>query len=466
MASINLSNGIRDTMLNNNKAMIDLPDPKICTIAILGLGYVGLPLAVEFSRTDKCLYSNRELSRKVIGFDVDVSRISELKNGYDRTGELLDEEIDLLSRVTLTADVVDLYKADVYIVTVPTPVDQYNRPDLSFLHDVSRLLGKVLRQRLSKNGKPIIIYESTVYPGATEEECIPIIECEAKSMLNKDFFCGYSPERVNPGDLSHKMGDIIKVTSGSNTDSAIWIDMLYKSIIKAGTYRAKSIKVAEAAKVIENTQRDLNIALVNELSMIFDKINIDTLDVIEAASTKWNFVKFVPGLVGGHCIGVDPYYLTYKAEQLGYHSEVVLAGRKINDSMHSWISHRIILELCKRKLNLSTSRILVLGLSFKENCPDLRNSKVFDLINELGNYAVTVEAYDPRVKKEVSFTKQGINIINNLSFCKRYSVVILAVAHNEFLNLREEDWRDLVSTEGFIFDLKGIVPRDVGPLRI
>ncbi|MDP5119947.1 MAG: nucleotide sugar dehydrogenase, partial [Prochlorococcaceae cyanobacterium MAG_34] len=342
-----------------------------CTVAVIGLGYVGLPLAVELAKPQACLRTGDPLQRRVIGFDINSQRLEELRRGLDRTNETSAEDLQAALLLEFTSDPGHLAEVDVFVVTVPTPIDSAKRPDLTPLEKASATVGRALKQRHSAS-TPLVIYESTVYPGATEEVCVPIIERESGLAFNEGFCCGYSPERINPGDKEHKLTTITKVTSGSTTQAAAWVDGFYGSIIVAGTHLAASIKVAEAAKVIENTQRDLNIALVNELAIIFRKLEIDTLDVLEAAGSKWNFLPFRPGLVGGHCIGVDPYYLTHKAEQLGYHPQVVLAGRRINDGMGSWVVEQLVLALARRGMVIAGARVLVLGLSFKENCPDLR----------------------------------------------------------------------------------------------
>ena len=359
-----------------------LPSVHNCKIAIIGLGYVGLPLAVAFSTVNACKKTKQPLNRCVIGFDINSNRLSELRSGFDSTNETSSKELSGAINLSYTDTASDLLDADVFIITVPTPVDDSNRPDLTPLLEATKTVAHVLNKR-NKPTQPLVIYESTVFPGATEDVCVPILESISLKKYNKDFYCGYSPERINPGDKDHRLDSIVKVTSGSSIDSAKWIDELYSSIISAGTHLAPSISVAESAKVIENTQRDLNIALINELSIIFNKLNIDTYDVLKASRTKWNFLDFRPGLVGGHCIGVDPYYLTYKAEQLGYYPEVVLAGRRINDGMPKVLAQRLILSLVKHSLFLDSPNVLILGLTFKENCPDLRNSKVFDFAEEL-----------------------------------------------------------------------------------
>ena len=441
-----------------------LPELTNCSIAVIGLGYVGLPLAVEFARCKLCKRSNSTLTRSIIGFDINQKRLQELKNGYDRTKEIHPDELKIVDGLVFTDDINALTKVDVFIITVPTPIDSAKRPDLSPIERASATVGRVLKNRDSTN-KPIVVYESTVYPGATEEFCVPILERESGLSFNKDFFCGYSPERINPGDKEHTLTSISKVTSGSNEEVGKWIDSLYGSIIHAGTYLAPSIKVAEAAKVIENTQRDLNIALINELSVIFSKMKIDTIDVLKAAGTKWNFLPFRPGLVGGHCIGVDPYYLTYKAEQLGYHPEVVLAGRRINDSMASWVAQQLVLGMAKKKLQLVGAKVLLLGFSFKENCPDFRNTKVVDLFLALEQFGLEVTVIDPHVDSKEVFLEHEINIGSTLPN-ETYEAVILAVSHDEFRKLELEQWSGLTIDNGVFLDLKDTVPRDLNPIRI
>ena len=387
-------------------------------ISIIGLGYVGLPLAVEFSK-----------KFNVVGFDHDKNRIEELINSEDLTNEVTKKELKKTD-VKFTSSKGDLLKTDVYIVTVPTPVDSQKNPNLKSLMDASKLVGSLLK----KNN--LIIYESTVFPGATEELCIPILEKASGLKLNKDFYCGYSPERVNPGNKDHKLTDILKITSGSNKKALKMVDNLYKEIINAGTYKAESIKVAEAAKVIENTQRDLNIALVNELSLIFNKMNLDTNSVINAASTKWNFMKFTPGLVGGHCIGVDPYYLTYKAKKLGYSPEIILAGRNLNDKMPKLVTQKILKLMKAKKINIAKSSILVLGATFKENCPDIRNSKVIELIDNLSKKVKSINCFDPLVSKKDRSTIK-VSWLNTIAESKKYDAIIFAVPHKEILDKKK-----------------------------
>lgn len=442
-----------------------LPPLNTCTVAVIGLGYVGLPLAVEFAKPQGCRRTGAPLNRRVIGFDINAQRLKELRQGIDRTNEISVEELQTAQLLEFTNDPAKLAEADVFVITVPTPIDSAKRPDLTPLEKASVTVGRALKQRYS-NSSPVVIYESTVYPGATEEVCVPILESESDLLFNQGFFCGYSPERINPGDNEHKLTTITKVTSGSAPEAAAWVDDFYGSIIMAGTHLAPSLKVAEAAKVIENTQRDLNIALVNELAIIFRHMGIDTLDVLEAAGTKWNFLPFRPGLVGGHCIGVDPYYLTHKAEQLGYHPQVVLAGRRINDGMGRWLAEQLVLGFAQRRQQVVGARVLVLGLTFKENCPDLRNTKVVDLIRGLECYGIEVEVVDPWVDAEESQREYGLNVIPEIPAEANYEGVFLAVAHWQFARLSIDEWRALVRPTGVILDLKGIVPRCLLPMRL
>ncbi len=412
-------------------------------IAVIGLGYVGLPLAVEFGRR----YST-------VGFDIDAARVSALKSGLDRTLEVAAEELSTASELILSSDPVDLHQANTFIATVPTPIDGNRNPDLEPLKAASRLIG----QAIAPGG--IAIFESTVFPGATEEVCVPIIEEVSGLKLNEDFYAGYSPERINPGDHSHRLGNIVKVTSGSTVAAADFVDRLYASIVPAGTHRASSIRVAEAAKIIENTQRDLNIALVNELALIFDRLGIDTTEVLEAAGTKWNFLPFRPGLVGGHCIGVDPYYLTYKAEQTGYHPEIILAGRRINDQMGKMVADRLVKLMTRAGINVVGSRALILGLAFKENCPDVRNSRVVDVVEALKAYNVDVDVHDPWVSADQAENEHGIALVHEPPE-GAYDAVVLAVAHRDFLE-RGAGWIEgLAKSERVIFDVKSALPRSL-----
>ena len=448
------------------------PDINECTIAIIGLGYVGLPLAIEFSKKQKCYVSGKILKRKIIGFDINLNRINELKNGIDITNEIESKELLNANFKDLTDKVEKIAKADVFIITVPTPIDNFKKPDLGPLKKASLTVAKALkiRSKYSNKSIPIIIYESTVYPGTTQEVCVPLIEKESELFCDiskkNSFACGYSPERINPGDKRHRLKDIIKITSGSNPKAARWINLLYGSIIQAGTHLTKDIKTAEAAKIIENTQRDINIALMNELAIIFKLLDIDTLDVLKAASTKWNFIKFQPGLVGGHCIGVDPYYLTHKAQSMGYSPEIVLSGRRINDDMSKWLAEQLILEMTKKNIPILNSKILVLGFTFKENCSDIRNTKVFDFLKILEEYNLNIEIIDPWVNPLEAKKIYGVNIKTNISKEIKYDAVVCAVAHKEFLKINKSDWKNIVDQKGIILDLKGIVPRGLHPIRV
>jgi len=418
------------------------------TIAIIGLGYVGLPLAVEFGK-----------HFPTIGFDINQSRVEELTAGKDSTLEVNSEELSQASQLKYTTSLDDIKPANIYIVTVPTPIDNHKRPDLTPLLSASHTVGKVLKKG------DIVIYESTVYPGATEEDCVPILEQESGLSFNQDFFAGYSPERINPGDKEHRVTTIKKVTSGSTPEIAETVDKIYRSIITAGTHKASSIKVAEAAKVIENTQRDLNIALINELSIIFNKMGIDTLEVLEAAGTKWNFLPFRPGLVGGHCIGVDPYYLTHKAEQIGYNPQVILAGRRINDNMGGYVAGRVVKLMTKKRIHVVDSNILILGLTFKENCPDLRNTRVTDIIRELKTYNANVDVYDPWVDSAEAQHEYGITPISQPPEGK-YDAIILAVAHHQFREMGDTGIRKYAKPTSVLFDVKQVLPKDKVDARL
>jgi UDP-N-acetyl-D-galactosamine dehydrogenase len=417
-------------------------------IAIIGLGYVGLPLAVEFGKT-----------RAVIGFDINQTRIDALREGRDSTLEVSDDELGEAAHLSFTTDPADLAEANIYIVTVPTPIDAHKRPDLTPLIKASETLGRVLKRG------DIVIYESTVYPGATEEDCVPVLEHVSGLTFNKDFFAGYSPERINPGDKTHRLPDIRKVTSGSTPEIAEEVDQLYASIITAGTYKAESIRVAEAAKVIENTQRDLNIALINELAMIFNKMGIDTEAVLKAAGTKWNFLPFRPGLVGGHCIGVDPYYLTHKAESIGYHPEIILAGRRLNDSMGAYVAGQLIKEMLKRDSRVRGARVLVMGVTFKENCPDLRNTRVTDVIAELREFGVKVDVFDPLVSAEEVKAQYDFDLVNDPAV-GTYGGILLAVAHDQFVALGCDGIRQFGLPNHVLYDLKYVLPADASDLRL
>ena len=447
---------------------MNLPELENCTIAVIGLGYVGLPLCVEFAEVKNCVQTDTKLNRKVIGYDINTIRLEELRESIDRTNEVDSKILRRNRNINYVDKEVKLEDADVFIVTVPTPIDLAKRPDLSFLikatETVSRAMNLYKKKYLNKN--PLVIYESTVYPGVTEEICIPIIERKTGLKINIDFGCGYSPERINPGDKVRKLPDIVKVTSGSCKEVALWIDNLYASIIKAGTYSASSIKVAEASKVIENSQRDINIAFVNELSMVFKRMNIDTLDVLDAASTKWNFMNFKPGIVGGHCIGVDPYYLSFKSEELDYYPQLLTAGRRINDLWGNWAAEQLILHMAKIGKIVKNAEILILGFTFKENCPDIRNSRVEDIIKILRSFGVKVEVMDPIANLEEVFDNYQIKISNQFSKKRKFDALICAVAHNEFKNMSLKSWNSLVKEDGILFDLKGIIPRELNPIRI
>ena len=418
----------------------EIMDVKDVKLAIVGLGYVGLPLAVEFGKTIS-----------TTGYDINEARIEELKNGNDSTLEVEAELLSQAVHLDYTTDLDRLKACNVFVVTVPTPIDAYKRPDLTPLVKSSESIGKVLKKG------DIVIYESTVYPGATEEVCVPVLEKVSGLTFNKDFYAGYSPERINPGDKEHRVTTILKVTSGSTPDVAEFVDCLYKTIITAGTHKASTIRVAEAAKVIENTQRDLNIALINELAIIFNKLGIDTEEVLLAAGTKWNFLPFRPGLVGGHCIGVDPYYLTHKAQEIGYHPEVILAGRRINDGMGEYVVSRVVKEMIRKRIHVEGANILIMGLTFKENCPDLRNTRVVDMVKEIHEFNARVDVYDPWVNPEEAVHEYGIRPIQNLETDK-YDAIILAVAHNEFKAMGASAIRKLGKKNHVLYDIKYVLP--------
>lgn len=425
--------------------MLELSELKI---AIIGLGYVGLPLAVEFGK-----------QVPVVGFDIHQKRIDELKSGKDHTLEVSPEELAQATRLRYSANLEDLKDCNFYIVTVPTPIDQFKQPDLTPLIKASRSIGQVL----SKGD--VVVYESTVYPGATEEACIPVLEQVSGLIFNTDFFAGYSPERINPGDKQHRVTNILKITSGSTPEVADYVDQVYKLIIQAGTHKAPSIKVAEAAKVIENTQRDVNIALINELAVIFNKMGIDTEAVLQAAGTKWNFLPFRPGLVGGHCIGVDPYYLTHKAQSIGYHPEIILAGRRLNDGMGAYVVTQLVKDMIKKKIQVEGAKVLVLGLSFKENCPDIRNTKVIDIVHELQEYHIQADIYDPWIDAAEAEHEYGIQPITELKNGE-YDAVILAVAHEQFKAMGAAQIRALGKVNHVLYDLKYIFSQAESDLRL
>jgi UDP-N-acetyl-D-galactosamine dehydrogenase len=406
-------------------------------IGVIGLGYVGLPLAVEFGKVID-----------VLGFDINKDRIEELRSGHDRTREVDALELKASAKLRYSYDTKDLKDVNYFIVTVPTPVDEYKKPDLKPLESASRTVGSVLKKG------DIVIYESTVYPGCTEEICVPVLEKVSGLKFNVDFFCGYSPERINPGDKLHRVTTIKKVTSGSTPEIADKVDQLYAKIIKAGTYKASSIKVAEAAKVIENSQRDVNIAFVNELALIFDRLGIDTHEVLEAASTKWNFLPFKPGLVGGHCIGVDPYYLTHKAESVGYHPEVILSGRRINDNMGIYIANTVIKLMARNSLAIHKAKVLVLGITFKENCPDIRNSRVVDVIREMQSFGTEVDIYDPHADDNEVKHEYNLPLIRTID--QTYDAIILTVGHKEFADL---NWKGMKHKSTIVYDVKGFLDK-------
>ncbi len=425
--------------------MYSLDDLKL---SVIGLGYVGLPLAVEFGK-----------HRPVIGFDINHSRIDALNAGHDATLEVSDEELADAAKLKFTCDLGDLAGCNTYIVTVPTPIDQYNKPDLTPLIKASESIGKVLKKG------DLVIYESTVYPGATEEDCVPVLERVSGLTFNVDFFAGYSPERINPGDKEHRVTTIKKVTSGSTPEIADLVDLLYNQIITAGTHKASSIKVAEAAKVIENTQRDLNIALINELAIIFNKMGIDTESVLQAAGTKWNFLPFRPGLVGGHCIGVDPYYLTHKAQSIGYHPEIILAGRRLNDGMGAYVVSQLVKAMLKKRIHVDGARVLIMGLAFKENCPDLRNTRIVDIVRELAEYNISVDVYDPWVDSKEAFHEYGIQPVTAPGM-GAYDGIVVAVAHDEFRKYGASKIRAFGKSAHILYDLKYLLSREESDIRL
>jgi UDP-N-acetyl-D-galactosamine dehydrogenase len=411
-------------------------------IAVIGLGYVGLPLAVEFGRRIA-----------TVGFDINRQRIAELRAGHDHTLEVSESELKTADQLTFADDLDQIRPCNVFIVTVPTPIDEYKRPDLSPLESASRSVGQVLKRG------DVVVYESTVYPGATEEVCVPILEKVSGLKFNQDFYAGYSPERINPGDKQHRLPTIMKVTSGSTPEVGAYVDALYRLVVTAGTHRASSIRVAEAAKVIENTQRDVNIALINELALIFHRLGLDTQEVLEAAGTKWNFLPFRPGLVGGHCIGVDPYYLTHKATQIGYHPEMILAGRRINDEMGRHVAQRVIKLMNQRRVHAADARVLILGLTFKENCPDLRNTRVVDVIDEFRSYNAKVDVHDPWVDADEARAEYGLDLVADPA-AGAYDAVILAVSHRQFIALGAAKIREFGKPGAVLFDVKQALPKD------
>ena len=425
--------------------MIQLDNAKL---AVIGLGYVGLPLAVEFGK-----------HRPTLGFDINAKRVVELQSGQDHTLEVEPEELQKAKHLSYSTDLEALRECNVFIVTVPTPIDEHKQPDLTPLIKASETIGKVLKPG------DIVIYESTVYPGATEEDCVPVLEQHSGLVFNQDFYAGYSPERINPGDKEHRVTTIKKVTSGSTPEAADLVDSLYRQIITAGTHKAASIRVAEAAKVIENTQRDVNIALINELALIFNKMGIDTEAVLQAAGTKWNFLPFRPGLVGGHCIGVDPYYLTHKAQSIGYHPEIILAGRRLNDSMGAYVVAQLVKAMTQKRIHVNGARVLVLGLTFKENCPDVRNTKVVDIVNELRQYNVRVDVCDPWVDPAEAVHEYGIALTTQPE-AGAYDGIVVAVAHHQFKALGAEGLRAFGKPDHVLYDLKYVLPASASDLRL
>lgn len=417
-------------------------------IAVVGLGYVGLPLAVAFSK-----------KFDVAGFDVNSARIAQLRMGTDLTREVTDQELGQSAQLSYTDQLQDLQSCNFFIISVPTPIDEHKQPDMQALIEASRMVSRVLKKG------DVVVYESTVYPGATEEVCVPVLEKSSGLCFNEDFVVGYSPERINPGDKVHRLENITKVTSGSTPEAADLVDWVYGQIIEAGTFKASSIKVAEAAKVIENTQRDLNVALVNELAIIFNRMGIDTQEVLEAAGTKWNFLKFWPGLVGGHCIGVDPYYLTHKAQSLGYHPEIILAGRRLNDSMGVYVTSQLIKAMIKRRIHVDGARVLVMGLAFKENCPDIRNSRVVDIVRDLQQYNIEVDVYDPWVEPKEALREYEIHLTAQ-PVKGHYDAVIVAVAHDQFRNIGSVQIRSFAKSNSVLFDLKYVFGRDESDIRL
>ncbi|MBB6005161.1 UDP-N-acetyl-D-galactosamine dehydrogenase [Arcicella rosea] len=423
------------------KLILDIQATKI---AIIGLGYVGLPLAVEFGK-----------KYQVLGFDINQTRVNELNAGHDRTHEVASSQLKASEKLTFSASPEMLSTCNVFIVTVPTPIDKYKKPDLIPLLSASKTVGKVLKKN------DIVIYESTVYPGCTEEDCVPVLERESGLKFNEDFFCGYSPERINPGDKINTLTKIRKVTSGSTEEIAEFVDQLYGSIIEAGTYKASSLKVAEASKAIENAQRDVNISFVNELSLIFDKMGIDTSEVLEAAGTKWNFLKFKPGLVGGHCIGVDPYYLLHKSESLGYYPQVILSGRRVNDNMGIFVGGKLIKLLIKKGHKIEGSKVLILGITFKENCPDIRNSRVIDVYQELKEFGVQIDVHDPWADKKEVHEEYGISLLDSIT--EKYDGILLAVSHDEYKNL---DLEELKNPDAVVYDIKSLWDKELVDARL
>ena len=435
-----------------------LPKLENCSIGIIGLGYVGLPLAIKIAKQRKCLLTKNKLERFVFGYDINKSRIDELSRGIDRNKIFSKEQIKKIKKIKFITDKKLLKNVDVFIITVPTPITNKNEPNLIHIKESSKLVGELIRDNEKKLINPIIIYESTVYPGLTEEICIPLIEKISKRKHNSQnpnntFYCGYSPERINPGDKKNTIDSITKVTSGCNNEVSNWINSFYGSFITGGTFQASSIKVAEAAKIIENTQRDINIALINELAILFNKLNINTKEVLDAASTKWNFQKYMPGLVGGHCIGVDPYYLTFKAKEIGYETKLISAGRNINDFMHKYLMEQILFHKSKRKINILKEDVLLLGLSYKSNCGDIRNSQLINLVESFKNRDIKFTIVDPKVDKEEVKKATGLTCLSSLPNNKKYSIIILALYHDEFKIISKNKLKEFSYNYTLIFDL-------------
>ena len=435
-----------------------LPDLQNCSIGVIGLGYVGLPIAISIANQKKCLLTQKKIERRVIGFDLNQVRIKELEKGHDRNKIFQKDLFKRINNIKFTHQINSLKDIDVFIITVPTPITEDRKPDLTHIKKATEIVGGLIKKRSKKEHNPIIIFESTVYPGVTEEICVPILEKKSGKKYNSkkfedSFYCGYSPERVNPGDPNHTIENITKVTSGCNEKVANWINSFYGSFIYAGTHMACNIKVAEAAKIIENIQRDINIALINELAILFKKLNINTKDVLDAASTKWNFQKYMPGLVGGHCIGVDPYYLTFKAKEIGYETKLISAGREINDYMHEYLVEQILLHINEREMEVKTEEILLLGLSYKSNCGDIRNSKLINLVEIIKNMNMNITVVDPQVNQEEVLSKTGLFALKKIPLDKKFSVIILALYHKEFCYLSKNKLLEIASKEALIFDL-------------
>ena len=439
--------------MKSSKTM--LPKLNTCRVGIIGLGYVGLPLALQIAKTDICLLSKKKINRQVLGYDLNQVRIDELKKGCDRNNIFSGKKIKKIKNISFTNEKKLLKEVDIFIITVPTPINKDNQPDLFHIKEASKLVGGIIK---STKNNPIIIYESTVYPGLTEEICVPIIEKESGKIhnsieLKNSFYCGYSPERINPGDKEHTIDSIVKITSGCNSLVSEWIDNFYGSFISAGTFKASNIRVAEAAKIIENTQRDINIALVNELSILFRKLNLNTKEVLDAAGTKWNFHKYIPGLVGGHCIGVAPYYLTFKAKEIGFDTKLISAGRKVNDYMYEYLLEQIILYRNNKEEIIMEEEVLLFGVSYKSNCADIRNSQLINLVEKMKEIKFKVSIFDPKVNKDEVLKKTGLKTLSSMPKDKLFTIIIFALNHNEFQDIKKNDLLNVLNKEGIIFDL-------------